>query len=164
MARLIVIMGPSGCGKSTLASTYAAQIGGAFVEGDDYHPSENIARMESGAPLSDSHRAAWLDDLIPAVNGKPEAMVALACSALTPFVQTRLRLESARPVTFVYCDVPHAVLAKRLRCREGHFMPPDLLDSQLDSLHLPDDVLSIDANAPRNTVLQRLIDALEHQR
>lgn len=53
----IVVMGPSGCGKSTLARALAAQTGRLFVEGDDHHPPENIAKLASGVPLTDEDRS-----------------------------------------------------------------------------------------------------------
>ena len=164
MPQLIVVMGPSGCGKSTLASAYAAGCGARFVEADDHHPAANIAKMAGGQPLTDADRIAWLDALLPALEAGEETRVVLACSALTPFVQSRLRDGAHRAVTFVDCALPEAVLARRLEQRQGHFMPPGLLASQLAALSLPDDALILDADAAPDIVLQRLTALLEHER
>lgn len=163
MRNLIVIMGPSGSGKTTLASAYAEHGDHAFIEADDYHPSSNIALMRSGQPLDDSHRVAWLDALIPAVDRCEANTVILACSALTRFVQDRLLSESGRRVTFVYCDVSPAILEERLHRRQDHFMPPALLASQLAALQLPREVVRIAADGPLDEVVARLETALDQQ-
>ena len=45
-------MGVSGCGKTTAATWLAEQFDLEFIEADDYHSDENIARMEAGIPLT----------------------------------------------------------------------------------------------------------------
>jgi len=59
----LVVMGVSGCGKSSAAAAIAARLGLVLIEGDDYHPPANIARMRSGQALTDADRADWLDTL-----------------------------------------------------------------------------------------------------
>ena len=58
--RLILIMGVAGCGKSGLARRLAQARGSVYIEADDFHPDENIARMGRGLPLTDEERAPWL--------------------------------------------------------------------------------------------------------
>ena len=48
------IMGVSGSGKSTLGEALAERLGWDFFDADDFHPSENIAKMQAGIPLHDS--------------------------------------------------------------------------------------------------------------
>ncbi len=54
---------------------------GRFIDGDDLHPVENIAKMRKGLPLTDNDRAPWLDKV-----GETLRDVAgptfIACSAL----------------------------------------------------------------------------------
>ena len=57
---IIVVMGVSGCGKTTVGKLLAAGLGCEFVEGDEYHPPENIAKMGSGQPLDDEDRRGWM--------------------------------------------------------------------------------------------------------
>ena len=61
-ARLIV-MGVTGSGKTTIGGSLAGRLGAAFVDGDDHHPPANVAKMASGAPLTDTDRWPWLDRL-----------------------------------------------------------------------------------------------------
>ena len=57
----------------------------------------------------------------------------LSCSALRRAYRDVLR--GAGPdVVFLEVDVPRDVLATRMVARQGHFMPPSLLDSQLATL------------------------------
>ena len=60
MRRLIVIMGVAGCGKSTIADALARQSGWPYLEADDFHPPENVAKMTGGAALTDPDRKAWI--------------------------------------------------------------------------------------------------------
>jgi gluconokinase len=55
---LYVVMGVSGAGKSLIGETFARKLAVDFVEGHDFHPAENVARMASGVPLTDAIAAA----------------------------------------------------------------------------------------------------------
>ena len=55
-----VIMGVSGCGKSTIGSALARRFAVPFLEGDAFHPDNNVAKMSAGVPLDDEDRAGWL--------------------------------------------------------------------------------------------------------
>ncbi|MGA2636695.1 shikimate kinase [Methylocella sp.] len=48
MARAFVVMGVSGCGKSTLGRLIADRLQVRFLEGDDFHPPCNVAKMAAG--------------------------------------------------------------------------------------------------------------------
>ena len=61
-----------------------------MVEGDDFHPASNVAKMRSGTPLSDDDRAAWLDTLAAQLQAHPGGVV-LTCSALKRRYRDRLR-------------------------------------------------------------------------
>lgn len=79
-----VVMGVSGCGKSAIDSALAGALGVPYVEGDDVHPPENVARMAAGIPLDDADRAGWLDALrerIAAASDRGSGLV-VSCSAL----------------------------------------------------------------------------------
>ena len=157
---LIVIMGPSGCGKSTVGKLLASALRIPFVEGDDHHPPANVQRMAAGLPLQDSDRAAWIDGIVAECGSRPEGSLVLSCSALTPYVQSRLRGESGRHVRFVLLELPRAELVLRLARRTRHFMPPELADSQLAALEAPRDAITIDAAQDPQTIVELVSGAL----
>lgn len=116
--------------------------------------------MASGHPLTDADRARWLDGITEDVNKRPDAIVWLACSALTKYVQERLARDIDREVRFVLLDVSREELAKRLEDREDHFMPGSLLSSQLDALDPPTDAIRVDAERPVAEVVHAVLTAL----
>lgn len=150
-------MGPSGTGKSTVGRIVAEMAGTPFLEGDDYHPFRNRRKMADGRPLDDADRIAWLDSLVGEIARQPAPKLVLACSALTRYVQDRLRRESGRVVQFVLLDVNREELKSRLEAREDHFMPARLLDSQLAALDPPPDALRIDARAKPGAIARAIL-------
>lgn len=156
MRDLIVIMGVAGSGKSTVAAGLAEAAGWPFVEADDFHPSENRAKMASGTPLSDGDRADWIDAITAHVARMPNDRVVLACSALTAFVQQRLQRDSGRLCCFVWLDVPITDLRARLAARTEHFMPVSLLESQLAALDVPSAAVRMDAGRPVGELVKML--------
>ena len=145
-----MVMGVSGCGKSTVGAMLADIYGGTFLDGDDYHPPENVAHMAAGKPLSDDMRWPWLDALGQAVNAeRVHEPVVFACSALRKSYRDHLR--AAIPdLQIVYLDAPQALIAERLKRRKGHYMPASLLDSQYATLEVPQNaqyVISVDQPA-----------------
>ncbi|MGJ8560724.1 MAG: gluconokinase [Litorimonas sp.] len=150
---LIVIMGVSGCGKSTIGRALADKNGWPFLEGDRFHPAENIKKMASGIALTDQDRAGWIDNICEAVDGHSAPVLVLACSALTPFVRTRLG-HVDRHIIFAHLKTDHVDMIARLSTRD-HFMPAQLLPSQYAALCVPDDAYEFDArDAPAMIVAQ----------
>jgi len=137
-ARILVVMGVSGCGKSTVAALLAGRLDRALAEGDDLHPQANIDKMAHGIPLDDADREPWLaaiEALIERWRGAGTQGV-VTCSALKRAY--RDRLAAGRPeLRFIYLQGSKALIAERLARRLGHFMPPDLLDSQFAALEEP---------------------------
>jgi gluconokinase len=148
---LVVVMGVSGSGKSTVGRRLATELGVPFVDGDDEHTPEAKARMAQGIPLDDVWRAPWLDRLDAILREHVKGGLVLACSALTRAYRRRLARGVPR-VSFVALVAPHEVLAERLAARHGHFAGPALLDSQLATLELGDDVVTVDATEPIETI------------
>src|SRR3954452_8688543 len=137
---LYVVMGVSGSGKTRIGASFAKAIGVPFLEGDDYHPPENVRRMASGIPLTDEDRAGWLQTLAARIRDAKDAGtgLVLACSALKRAYREILR-DAARPelLRFIYLRGTREVIGERLRARKGHFMNPALLESQFAALEEP---------------------------
>ena len=135
-ASRIVVMGVSGCGKSTVAQLLAARLGLPFVEGDAWHPPRNVERMAAGQPLNDEDRRDWLLALSEQLRLAHATGAVLACSALKRSYRDQLRA-SAPALRLVHLTGSASVLLQRLQARQGHYMPPTLLQSQLDTLEPP---------------------------
>lgn len=132
----IVLFGVSGSGKSTVGKRLAPALGATFLEGDDYHPSANVAKMRAGTPLDEKDRWPWLAKLGHAIaaharQGRP---LVIACSALRRDYRDALIRAGRRPLTFVHLAIDPQVLETRMRARRQHFMPVSLLQSQLATL------------------------------
>ncbi|MEK7949504.1 gluconokinase [Luteolibacter soli] len=136
----IVIAGVSGSGKTTIGKLVAEELGCEFADADAFHPPENIAKMSAGVPLDDGDREGWLEALGHHLADR--GSIVLACSALKKIYRDRLR-ELAGPIRFFVLTAGRAVLEERLAHRE-HFMPGSLLDSQLNTLELGEDVEEIE--------------------
>ncbi len=133
-----VVMGVSGCGKTTIAQGIAAQLGWAMQEGDALHPPANVAKMAGGTPLNDDDRAPWLAKIAERIDDWRARGVSgvVTCSALKRAYRDIL-VGGRRDVRIVYLRGDKAVIAARIAARRGHFMPPDLLDSQFATLAPP---------------------------
>src|SRR5215207_7637585 len=82
--RFFIIMGVSGSGKTTVGKALASELGWDFYDADDFHPPENISKMENRIPLTDSDRAPWLAALHRLIESclTRNCPGVLACSAL----------------------------------------------------------------------------------
>ncbi|WP_138732635.1 gluconokinase [Modestobacter excelsi] len=164
----IVVMGVSGSGKTSAARELIRQLGWEYIEGDDLHPEANVAKMAAGHPLDDEDRWPWLRRIAEVI-GEHEAAgtsLVLTCSALKRSYRDLLR--NGHPsVWFAHMEVSQQVLADRLAERQGHYMPPSLLDSQLATLEPlaedePGDVIAGDA--PLAESVTELLSDLRRER
>ena len=94
-ARIHVVMGVSACGKSTVGRLLARANGATYLDGDDFHPPENVARMAAGQALTDADRQGWLIALSARLAQARVASegVVLSCSALKRAYRDVLRRE-----------------------------------------------------------------------
>jgi len=160
--RNVVIMGVAGCGKSTLGQALAERTGWPMIEGDDFHSNENKARMSAGLPLSDADREGWLRGLARELQQRKHGAV-LACSALKRAYRDILRAASPG-LAFVFLDITQEEALRRVRARGHHFFPPQLLQSQFETLEVPvdePDVLRLDAELPLQILLDQTVQWLQ---
>ena len=120
-AMIVVVMGVSGCGKTIVGAALAAALGWPFLDGDDFHPPANVAKMAAGTPLTDDDRWPWLDRLaaeMAAILARGGNAV-LACSALKQAYRDRLARRATAPgdVRFVYLKGDYDTIAARLAAR-----------------------------------------------
>jgi carbohydrate kinase (thermoresistant glucokinase family) len=165
---ILIVMGVSGSGKTTIGKALAARLGWPFEEGDDLHPAANVAKMHADIPLTDADRWPWLDKVAAWIDGWRQAGSpgVITCSALKR--SYRRFIADGRPeVRFLYLHGDQSLIAARLAARKGHFMPADLLDSQLAALEMPDPeehVTSIEIGPPADAIVAEIIRGLELER
>jgi carbohydrate kinase (thermoresistant glucokinase family) len=158
----VVVMGVSGCGKTTVGRLLARHLEVPFIEGDELHPPRNVELMASGIALTDEDRAGWLDTVAAELARRPEGAVA-SCSALRRRYRDRLR-RVVPALRFVHLRGDRAVLEERLAQRLGHYMPPTLLESQLQTLEPPsadEQPLELDIAEPPEALARRAAQSLE---
>ncbi len=160
---IAVLMGVTGTGKTVVAHALVKRTGWQFAEGDDYHSDANKAKMHAGIPLTDEDRAPWLATLHGVLAGWLGAGQngVMTCSALK--ARYRDALHAGLPegaIRFVLLEAPKQVLVDRLSRRIGHFMNPVLLDSQLATLELTDDLIHVSATATPEGVAEEIVSKL----
>jgi gluconokinase len=135
---IVIIFGISGVGKTTLGQLLAQELGWKFYEADDFHSQANIKKMHAGVPLTDRDRRPWLDSLRALITRTVAANenAVLACSALKQSYRRRLRV--SEDVKFVYLRGSYDLIARQLQQRRGHFLNPELLQSQFATLEEPE--------------------------
>ncbi len=160
---VVLVMGVAGSGKTTVGRALAAALGGAFYDGDDFHPPANVAKMATGTPLDDADRAPWLAALRARLEASLRAgeTAVVACSALKAcYRETLLGGLPPEQARLVWLRGPRELLAERMRARRGHFMPPALLDSQLATLEEPAGAIVADIAPPPDEIVAGVLAAL----
>ena len=134
----IVLMGVSGCGKSTIGVRLARKLEREFLAGDTFHPVANVEKMRSGVPRNDEDRRPWRTAIADAIDGARRSgrKVVVTCSALKRSYRAILSA-GHDDVAVVYLKGDRQLIAERLAGRAGHFMPPQLLESQFAALEEP---------------------------
>ena len=162
----VIVMGVAGCGKSTVGTLLADRLGSQFLDGDDLHPPANVAKMSSGAPLTDEDRWPWLDRIGTAIEQavQTKGRVVVACSALRRIYRERLiNACDAPPLFFVHLSGTPDLIRERMEARSSHFMPVQLLDSQFAALEPPgpdENAIIVDISVSKARVLERILEAV----
>jgi len=154
---IVVVMGVSGSGKSTIGKPLAERLGFPFLDADEFHPPENVAKMAAGTPLTDADRWPWLALLNRKL--KEEKNAVLACSALKQSYREALARDLAD------CRIVHLrgsieLIRGRLAERKHRYMPASLLDSQFATLEAPAGAIAVDIGQPPERCVEEILAAL----
>ena len=158
---VVVLIGPMGCGKSTIGTALAARLNQPFYDGDDFHPPENKEKMGKGIALDDKDREPWLKtlaELIHSHNAESKPMI-LACSALKQRYRDLLGIDQEQVVSILLYGEPE-LLQERIAHRQHEYMSKELLQSQLDTLEIPETGITVDIDASVETICDRIENAL----
>jgi len=154
---IIVLMGVSGAGKTTIGELLAVRLGWRFIDADDYHPRENVAKMAAGIALEDADRWPWLDALNRRLREEHDAVV--ACSALKESYRQRL-LAGVKDARIVHLHGEKPLIAARLAARKHRYMPASLLDSQYATLEPPAAAITIDVAGDPQGCVEAIVRAI----
>ena len=160
--RIIVLMGVSGCGKSLVGEALAPKLGLKFIEGDEFHTSENKKKMGAGIPLNDEDRLGWLTKLGDLASTSEHPLI-ISCSALKKSYRDLLGAKGGNLI-FVHLHAPREIIEQRIKSRKGHFFDPGLLTSQFDTLEpLEPDEQGFQVNVanPEHLILAEIISRLD---
>ncbi|HVU36209.1 MAG TPA: gluconokinase, GntK/IdnK-type [Opitutaceae bacterium] len=158
---IIILMGVAGSGKTTIGRKLAQALGWNFRDADEFHPPANIAKMAAGTPLTDEDRAPWLAAIrayIDECRTRGEDAV-LTCSALRESYREQLTT-GADGVKFVHLCGTYPLILERLARRPGHFMKPEMLQSQFATLEPPADALAIDISSSPDAIVDEIRQTL----
>ncbi|MBV8459218.1 MAG: gluconokinase [Acetobacteraceae bacterium] len=160
-------MGVSGSGKTTVAQGLAARLGWPVLEGDEFHPPANVAKMHAGMPLDDADRWPWLEAIAAAIDRTlaQNHSAIVTCSALKRAYR-KVLIGNRTNVVLVYLRGTHDLIHGRMTRRTGHFMPSSLLPSQLATLEEPgpdEHPIVMDVDPPAEVIAQNIITAMKER-
>jgi gluconokinase len=161
----LIVMGVAGSGKTTIAQALAQRIGWDFKDGDAFHPASNVGKMRSGRPLTDEDRWPWLRAIAAEIDRTADAggHLVVTCSALKRTYRDIL-IGSRTAVRLIYLNGSRDLISQRLRARQGHFMPPELLDSQFATLQEPgrdEHAIVVDAAETIDAIVEAIVEQLK---
>ncbi len=154
----IIVMGVSGSGKTTIGKKLGKALDLPFFDGDDFHPQANVAKMQRGEPLNDDDRLPWLERLVQLI--KDENGLILVCSALKK--KYRELLGQGGKITWILLQGTQEQIQQRMNARKGHYMPPSLLQSQFDTLEVPEDAIKADISKNPEEIVSSLLNQIRN--
>jgi carbohydrate kinase (thermoresistant glucokinase family) len=154
---IVLVMGVSGSGKNAIGEPLAQRLGWKFIDGDDYHPPENVTKMAAGIPLQDEDRWPWLERLNQLLRREKDAV--LACSALKEAYRRRL-LAGIGEHAIVHLRGSFELIRGRVEARRHRYMPASLLQSQFDTLEPPTGAIEIDVSHDVEVSVNAILEAL----
>ena len=160
--KVIILMGVSGVGKTTIGRMLSEKTGLPFFDADDFHPSENIRKMENGIALLDEDRMAWLEMLALKLREWENSSGAiLACSALKENYREHLQTYTSKKLTWVFLHADYEVILARLNSRQDHYFKPELLQSQYEALQEPGYGIHINVSTTKEKIVEQIVEKIK---
>lgn len=157
----VIVMGVAGSGKTTVGESLASRLGWNFYDADAFHPAENVAKMANGIPLDDVDRNPWLAALHALISAsiRENRPAVLACSALKESYRQQL-FDGNEGIQIVYLKGSYDLIGSRISQRKDHYMKPQMLRSQFDTLEEPTTALTVDVSKPVAEIVQEILERL----
>jgi carbohydrate kinase (thermoresistant glucokinase family) len=147
-------MGVSGSGKTTIGDLLSLQTGIPFFDADDFHPISNKQKLTAGLPLNDGDREQWLHQL----NAVAIEQSIIACSALKGKYRNILSI-GIKP-TWIFLQGDYELIYERMKNRD-HFMSPQLLSSQFETLEVPKSAFVVEVENKPNEIVNMIVQYLK---
>ena len=159
--QVYIVMGVSGVGKTTIGKLLADKLELPFYDADDFHPKENVIKMENGIPLEDKDRKEWLEKLASKIKEwhRDEGAV-LACSALKEKYREQLSSIPQEDLTWVFLHSDYEVIFERIASREDHYFKPEMLRSQYEILEIPGSGIHVDVEASEEEIISEIMNEI----
>jgi carbohydrate kinase (thermoresistant glucokinase family) len=152
-----VIFGVSSSGKTTIGKKISLKLGIPFYDADDFHSNTNIEKMSTGVPLDDHDRLDWFQKVLLKINESNKNNGAIfACSALKEKYREILSGSYKNEVEFIFLKIDKSEATKRLKIRENHFFPIELLDNQFEILENPSNAIKVNASNDIDLVCEEI--------
>ena len=160
---ILLLMGVSGSGKTTVGIELARALGLPFYDADGFHPPENVKKMSAGIPLTDADRLPWLEAMAEKLKEWREGNGAtLVCSELKESYRKILSAGLRNPIWILLAGNKELIWS-RISRRKDHFMPASLLDSQLDTLEIPEYALVVDIDRTPEEIVRDILDMVKER-
>ena len=120
--------------------------------------------MSEGIPLNDDDRKPWIARIADWIETRCIAGRdgVISCSALKEVYRQTIR-GTQTDLQFVYLRGSRELLSDRLAYRKDHFMPPNLLESQLELLEEPsidEQAMVVTIDSTPEKIVQKICDSL----
>ena len=138
----------------------AKELGLLFLDADDFHPPENIAKMKQGIPLSDADRVPWLTAIHTELTRQDAAGkgCVLGCSALKQ--SYRDTLSAGLNTRVVYLKGTYEEMRAHILARHGHFAGEGILAGQFRDLEEPKDAIVISVSRKPGEIVKEAVREL----
>ena len=158
MSQIIFITGVTGSGKTTVGRLLSEKTKLSFFDADNFHSTANVKKMKSGTPLTDEDRREWLENINKLAREQSKLNGAIiACSALKENYRQILG-NGVGNVLWVLLQGEYSLIYERMVKRKGHFMPPELLQSQFDILEVPEYGLHVNVKDPPEKIVETIMN------
>jgi carbohydrate kinase (thermoresistant glucokinase family) len=105
----------------------------------------------------------WLLRLNEIAHTQREKGAIIGCSALKESYRRILEANLQEHSRWIYLSGSFDDVMNRLNNRKGHFMPPELLKSQFETLEIPQQCIEVSINMPPEDMVNEILGLIKLQ-